>query len=254
VTNPPTTLAPAPVAPKPAASKPLFDHAPHVLVVDDDTRIRTLLSSYLAREGFRVTTAASAEAARAQLTSIAFDGLILDVMMPGENGFDLARDLKKSADTPILMLTARAEAEDRVTGLEIGADDYLPKPFDPRELLLRLTNVLKRSGAKHSPEGGAPKSVRFGAFSFNLERGELHRDGELVRITDREREMLTLLAAAHGAPVPREALAGGGDQLAADRSVDVQMNRLRRKIETDLTNPRWLMTVRGQGYRLAVES
>jgi two-component system phosphate regulon response regulator OmpR len=254
VTNPPTTLALAPAATKQVAPKPLVDHSPHVLVVDDDTRIRTLLSSYLSREGYRVTTAASAEAARAQLSSIAFDGLILDVMMPGENGFDLARDLKKTVDTPILMLTARAEAEDRVTGLEIGADDYLPKPFDPRELLLRLTNVLKRSSAKHSAESGAPKSVRFGAFSFNLERGELQRDGELVRITDREREMLTLLATAHGAPVPREALAGGGDQLATDRSVDVQMNRLRRKIETDLANPRWLMTVRGQGYRLAVES
>jgi two-component system phosphate regulon response regulator OmpR len=234
------------------AAKPLADHSPHVLVVDDDTRIRTLLSSYLAREGYRVTTAASAQAARAKLVSIAFDALILDVMMPGESGFDLARDLKKTLDTPILMLTARAEAEDRVMGLEIGADDYLPKPFDPRELLLRLMNVLKRAAGKQAAEPG-PKSVRFGAFSFNLERGELERDGELVRITDREREMLTLLASAQGAPVPREALAGGGDQLAADRSVDVQINRLRRKIETDLANPRWLMTVRGQGYRLAVE-
>jgi two-component system, OmpR family, phosphate regulon response regulator OmpR len=143
-----TTLLPVTPSSKPLAPKPLVDHSPHVLVVDDDTRIRTLLSSYLSREGYRVTTAASAEAARAQLSSIAFDGLILDVMMPGESGFDLARDLKKSMDTPILMLTARAEAEDRVMGLQIGADDYLPKPFDPRELLLRLTNVLKRSAAK----------------------------------------------------------------------------------------------------------
>jgi two-component system phosphate regulon response regulator OmpR len=235
-----------------APAKPLGDHSPHVLVVDDDTRIRNLLSSYLSREGYRVTTAPSAEAARTKLASIAFDVLILDVMMPGENGFDLARELKKSLHTPILMLTARAEAEDRVTGLEIGADDYLPKPFDPRELLLRLANVLKRASGAQAAEA-VPKTVRFGAFSFNLERGELERDGELVRITDREREMLTLLAQANGAPVAREALAGGGDQLAADRSVDVQINRLRRKIETDLANPRWLMTVRGQGYRLAIE-
>jgi two-component system phosphate regulon response regulator OmpR len=248
-----TTLSPIASAPRQVARKPLVDHSPHVLIVDDDTRIRTLLSSYLAREGYRVTTAASAKAARVQLSSIAFDGLILDVMMPGESGFDLARDLKKSIDTPILMLTARAEAEDRVMGLELGADDYLPKPFDPRELLLRLANVLKRSTGKPKAEAGAPKAVRFGTFSFNLQRGELHREGELVRITDREREMLTLLGAAHGAPVPREALAGGGDQLATDRSVDVQINRLRRKIEKDLANPRWLMTVRGQGYRLAVE-
>jgi two-component system phosphate regulon response regulator OmpR len=238
---------------RPTAPKPLSDHSPHVLIVDDDTRIRTLLSSYLLREGYRVTPAASAEAARRKLASIAFDALILDVMMPGESGFDLARALKKTQDTPILMLTARAEAEDRVTGLEIGADDYLPKPFDPRELLLRLANVLKRGTSKPAVEMEPPKLVRFGAFSFNLERGELQRDGELVRITDREREMLSLLGQAQGAPVAREALAGGGDQLAADRSVDVQINRLRRKIETDLANPRWLMTVRGQGYRLAVE-
>ncbi len=248
-----TTLPATAPAIRRTPAKPLVDHSPHVLVVDDDTRIRTLLSSYLSREGYRVTTADSAQAARAKLASIAFDGLILDVMMPGESGFDLARDLKKTLEVPILMLTARAEAEDRVTGLEIGADDYLPKPFDPRELLLRLANVLKRAAAKPGADAGQPKIVRFGAFSFNIERGELHREGELVRITDREREMLTLLGQAQGAPVPREALAGGGDQLAADRSVDVQINRLRRKIETNLANPRWLMTVRGQGYRLAVE-
>jgi two-component system phosphate regulon response regulator OmpR len=248
-----TMVSSAAPAPRRASQKPLGDHSPHVLVVDDDTRIRTLLSSYLAREGYRVTTAASAEAARAKLASIAFDALILDVMMPGESGFDLARDLKKSNDTPILMLTARTETEDRVMGLEIGADDYLPKPFDPRELLLRLVNVLRRSDGKRGSAADVPKSVRFGAFGFDLERGELHREGELVRITDREREMLTALAAAQGAPVPRETLAGGGDQLAADRSVDVQINRLRRKIESDLANPRWLMTVRGQGYRLAIE-
>jgi len=248
-----TTLTSTATAPRRASTKPLGDHSPHVLVVDDDTRIRTLLSSYLSREGYRVTTAASAEAARAKLASIAFDALILDVMMPGESGFDLARDLKKHNDTPIVMLTARTETEDRVLGLEIGADDYLAKPFDPRELLLRLVNVLRRSEGNRGPGADAPRSVRFGAFSFDLERGELHREGELVRITDREREMLTALAAAQGTPVPREALAGGGDQLAADRSVDVQINRLRRKIESDPTNPRWLMTARGQGYRLAIE-
>lgn len=248
-----TMVSSAAPAPRRPAQKPLADHSPHVLVVDDDTRIRTLLSSYLSREGYRVTTAASAEAARAKLASIAFDALVLDVMMPGESGFDLARDLKKASGTPILMLTARTETEDRVMGLEIGADDYLAKPFDPRELLLRLVNVLRRSEGNRASGADVPKSVRFGVFSFDLERGELHREGELVRITDREREMLTVLATAQGAPVAREALAGGGDQLAADRSVDVQINRLRRKIESDLANPRWLMTVRGQGYRLAIE-
>jgi two-component system phosphate regulon response regulator OmpR len=241
--------------PKPAARKPLDDHSPHVLVVDDDTRIRTLLQRYLSGEGYRVTTAESAEAARAKLSSIAFDGLILDVMMSGESGFDLARDIRKTYDTPILMLTARAEAEDRVTGLEIGADDYIPKPFDPRELLLRLANVLKRSASRPVGPASAMEAVRFGPFTFNVARGELDKDGELVRITEREREMLTLLARANGASVPRETLAGNGAVSAVgDRSVDVQINRLRRKIETDAANPRWLMTARGQGYRLAVDT
>jgi two-component system, OmpR family, phosphate regulon response regulator OmpR len=250
-----TIPSPTLSAPRPASRKPLGDHSPHVLVVDDDRRIRTLLQRYLSNEGYRVTTADSAKAARAQLSSIAFDGLILDVMMPGENGFDLARDLRKSFDVPILMLTARAEVEDRVMGLEIGADDYLPKPFDPRELLLRLANVLKHAAAKPGSEAIEPDLVRFGPFTFNIVRGELDREGELVRITDREREMLTTLARANGAPVAREALAGAATaSVAGDRSVDVQINRLRRKIEVDVTNPRWLMTARGQGYRLAVES
>ena len=148
------------------------------------------------------------------------------------------------------MLTARTETEDRVMGLEIGADDYLPKPFDPRELLLRLVNVLRRSDGKRGSAADVPKSVRFGAFGFDLERGELHRDGELrPHHRSRARDAHRARRRRKGRPFPRETLAGGGDQLAADRSVDVQINRLRRKIESDLANPRWLMTVRGQGYR-----
>jgi two-component system, OmpR family, phosphate regulon response regulator OmpR len=229
------------------------DHAPHILVVDDDRRLRDLLARFLSEHGFRVTTAASAAEARAKSESFVFDALVLDVMMPGETGFDYARTIRQTSQVPILMLTARAETADRVRGLEIGADDYLPKPFEPRELILRLTNVLKRAPAPLARDGqGAPESIRFGPFTFRLDRGELRQDDEMVRITEREREILTILGSQAGGNVAREDLAGGG--LAAnERTVDVQINRLRRKIEVDPANPVFLQTVRGIGYRLVVD-
>jgi two-component system, OmpR family, phosphate regulon response regulator OmpR len=230
------------------------DHAPHVLVVDDDRRLRELLSRFLAEHGYRVTTAASAAEARAKSESFLFDALVLDVMMPGENGFDLARRVRSASSVPILMLTARSETADRVTGLEIGADDYLPKPFEPRELILRLGNILKRAApvqGKVTP--AAPELIRFGPFSFRLDRGELRRDAELIRITDREREILTILGHRAGGNVAREELAGGGGG-ANERTVDVQINRLRRKIEVDPANPVFLQTVRSVGYRLVLDS
>lgn len=222
------------------------DNAPHLLVVDDDRRILDLLSRYLSDHGYRVTTASSASEARARLSGFAFDLLVLDVMMPGESGLDLARSIRGSSAVPILMLTARTEPIDRIAGLEIGADDYIGKPFEPRELLLRIGNVLKRA------EQGATapiETARFGEFVFHLESGELSRDGKPVRITDREREMLRILAASAGETVPRQALAAPGVS-ASERAVDVQINRLRRKIERDPTNPVYLRTVRGIGYRL----
>lgn len=232
---------------------PLPDDAPHVLVVDDDRRLRELLARFLGDHGYRITTAANAAEAEAMLAHMVFDMLVLDVMMPGENGFDFARRLRRESSVPILMLTARADAADRVQGLEIGADDYLPKPFEPRELLLRIGNILKRSVNNGSNDSKpAPEAVRFGDFVFRLDRGELKRGDEVVRITDREREMLTVLGARPGEQVAREELAGQG-AAANERTVDVQINRLRRKIERDPANPVFLQTVRGVGYRLLVD-
>ena len=229
------------------------DHAPHVLVVDDDRRLRDLLARFLGENGYRVTTAASAAEARAKAESILFDAMVLDVMMPGETGFDYARRVRETSRVPILMLTARADAADRITGLEIGADDYLPKPFDPRELILRLGNILRRAEPREAaaPEAG-PDAVRFGPFTFRFDRGELRHEEDVVRITEREREILTILGARAGGNVPREDLSGGGSA-ANERTVDVQINRLRRKIEIDPANPVFLQTVRGIGYRLVVD-
>jgi two-component system phosphate regulon response regulator OmpR len=229
------------------------DHAPHVLVVDDDRRLRDLLARFLAEHGYRVSTASSAAEARAKSEAFVFDALVLDVMMPGETGFDYARTIRQASRVPILMLTARADPSDRVTGLEIGADDYLPKPFEPRELILRLGNILRRTVPAPDPTtDSAPESIRFGPFTFRFDRGELRRDDEVVRITEREREILTILGSRAGSNVPREDLAGGGSA-ANERTVDVQINRLRRKIEVDPANPVFLQTIRGVGYRLVAD-
>jgi two-component system phosphate regulon response regulator OmpR len=237
--NPSQKTAQTP-APNPA------DDAPHLLVVDDDRRIRALLSRFLRAEGYRVSTAETAQDARAKLEGLNFDLLVLDVMMPGESGFDFARTLRASSTVPILMLTARDEKESRIMGLEIGADDYLAKPFEPRELSLRVANILKRA---RPPRAQPVESVRFGQFVFHVARGELRRGDEVIRLTDREREMLRILTASPGETVPRQALAGHGEAVS-ERTVDVLVNRLRRKIERDPTNPLIVQTVRGVGYRL----
>jgi two-component system, OmpR family, phosphate regulon response regulator OmpR len=222
------------------------DDAPHLLVVDDDRRIRALLLRFLLGEGYRVTTAETSREARAKLESLNFDLLILDVMMPGENGFDFARSIRAGSAVPILMLTARDEKESRIKGLEIGADDYLAKPFEPRELSLRIASILRRARPPRAPPA---ESVRFGPFVFHLTRGELRRGEETIRLTDREREMLRILTASVGETVPRQALAGNGESVS-ERTVDVQINRLRRKIEKDPADPLVVQTVRGVGYRL----
>jgi two-component system phosphate regulon response regulator OmpR len=220
---------------------------PHVLVVDDDTRLRALLARYLGEQGYLVSTAASAAEARAQLRSLAYDLLVLDVMMPGESGLEFARSLRQAANAlPILMLTARGEADARIAGLEAGADDYLPKPFEPRELLLRIAAILRRSAKP--PEG--PQPVRLGRWRFDPDRPELAAGDEIVRLTDVEAGLLRVLAQSPGVIVGRDELADrSGGQIAA-RSVDVQVNRLRRKIEPDPKLPRYLQTVRGSGYVL----
>ncbi|MEO8667469.1 MAG: response regulator transcription factor [Bauldia sp.] len=226
----------------------LRDDSPHLLVVDDDKRIRTLLSRYLGDNGFRVTIAGNAAEARRHLSGMAFDLLILDVMMPGEDGLALTRSLRETMQVPILMLTARSEAEARIRGLEFGADDYLSKPFEPRELVLRINNILRRGTPSATP---LIEQIRFGPFTFNRERRELRRGNDPIHLTDRERQIMAIFAAAPGATVPRGDLVAG-ESPSGERTVDVQINRLRRKIEVDPANPLYLQTVRGIGYRLAI--
>jgi two-component system, OmpR family, phosphate regulon response regulator OmpR len=226
-----------------------LDRPPHLLLVDDDDRIRDLLKRYLARAGARVSAAADAAGARKLMESMEFDLLILDVMMPVEDGFSLAQSVRKLSQVPIVLLTARGMAEDRIRGLSIGADDYVAKPFEPQELALRINAILRRSVANR---GEAPEMVSFGPFVFNSARGELTRDGASVRITEAEVALMRILAARPGDVVSREELArrtGAG----LERSVDVQVTRLRRKVEIDARAPVYLQTVRGVGYRLAAD-
>jgi two-component system phosphate regulon response regulator OmpR len=228
--------------------EPIPDNAPHVLVVDDDQKIRALLGRFLTSNGFRVTEAADAAAARSFMRGLAFDLVLLDVMMPGECGITLARDLKATRPVPICMLTALADAEDRITGLVAGVEDYVSKPFEPRELLLRLRNILRR-GQVQSP---SRDEIRMGSCIFNVTRGELKRDEETIKLTERERDLLRHFAQRIGVAVPRHELSSD-DSTGSERAIDVQINRLRRKIESDPSNPVYLQTVRGKGYILYID-
>src|SRR5271168_2381333 len=231
----------------------MSEHEPHLLVVDDDSRLRNLLRRYLSDSGFRVTGAADANEARAQLASFAFDLIVLDVMMPGESGLDLTRALRAktlvSGPVPVLLLTAMAEPEHRINGLEQGADDFLAKPFEPRELVLRIRNILQRRPVAEEP-ASPPPDIRFAGFRFDLVRSELFRDDDLVRLTAAETALLSSLAQNAPQAVSREELSQSAQFSGNVRNVDVQMTRLRRKIETDVRNPRYLQTVRGTGYAL----
>ncbi len=219
----------------------------HVLVIDDDVRLRELLRKYLADHDFLVSTAADAADARAKLGSLSFDIIVMDVMMPGESGFDLTRALRRDIATPILLLTAMGEAEDRINGLECGADDYLPKPFEPRELVLRINNIMRRIGPTPRPEAGP---VRLGAYIFDPQREVLSRAGRPVKLTGAEASLLCVLARHANAVVSREALTKQSRISGSARTVDVQVTRLRRRIEPDPKLPRYLQTVRGEGYVL----
>jgi two-component system phosphate regulon response regulator OmpR len=222
----------------------------HLLVVDDDNRIRELLKEYLARSGFRVTTAHDAPTARRLMETLDFDMLVLDVMMPGEDGFSLTKSLRARTGalgkTPVLLLTARGSSTDRIEGLSLGADDYLAKPFEPKELLLRIEAILRRAGERPVSAG----KLKFGDFAFDLERGELTRGDAPVRLTEAEAQLLRRLAQNAHAPVDRLELARDTAD-PSGRAVDVQVTRLRRKIEDDPKTPRYLQTVRGVGYLLA---
>ncbi len=233
----------------PDTSNPPDDDAPHILVVDDDTRIRNLLRQFLTENGFRITVAGNADEARRQLAGLDFDLLILDVMMPGESGVELTKSLRAQKTVPILMLTALSETDSRISGLEAGADDYLPKPFDPRELILRINNILRRGGPATTPK---VEQLVFGPYTFQIARRELKKGGEPLKLTDREQEILAIFAARAGETIPRHELVAGKSDVS-ERTIDVQINRLRRKIERDPANPIWLQTVRGVGYRLSVE-
>jgi two-component system phosphate regulon response regulator OmpR len=223
----------------------------HILVVDDDDRIRELLKKFLIGCGARVSAAADADAARKFLGSFDFDLLIVDVMMPKEDGFSLLESVRRGSSVPILLLTARGLPEDRIKGLGLGADDYVPKPFEPAELALRVNNILRRTVSRGSG-GDSPSEVRFGPNTFHLGRGELTCDGAQVRLTEAEASLLRILAARGGETVTREELARR-TSAGLERSVDVQVTRLRRKLEVDPRAPIFLQTVRGIGYKLAVD-
>jgi len=222
-----------------------MDDTPHILVVDDDTRLRELLRKFLSENGFRVTTSADAADARRMLRSLEFDLVVLDVMMPGESGFELTSGLREFSEVPILLLTAMGEPEDRIDGLERGADDYLSKPFEPRELLARVRSILRRAAPRR--EGG---EILLGEHHYDPGRQQLHGPDGPVRLTGAEARLLQVLAANPGHPISREVLQEQSKLGGTVRAVDVQVTRLRRKIEPDPKVPRYLQTIRGQGYVL----
>lgn len=227
------------------------DDTAHLLVIDDDTRLRDLLQRYLSEQGFRVTTATDAADARAKLKSLTFDLLVVDIMMPGESGLSLTRTLREQSEVPILLLTAMSEAGDRIEGLSSGADDYLSKPFEPQELVLRINAILRR--IRPPLEIGADHCVSFGQFSFDPQREELRRGTDAVRLTAAEASLLKALARRPGSALSRDELIAESPVIANLRTVDVQMARLRRKIEDNPRFPRYLQTVRGIGYVLMLD-
>ena len=229
------------------------DHVAHLLIVDDDERIRDLLKKFLMRNGFLVTAARDAGHARRILSGLDFDLIVMDVMMPGEDGVTLTRALRETSQTPILLLTARGETEHRIAGLEAGADDYLAKPFEPKELLLRINAILRRM-PEPSARDTAPKILHLGPIRYDIDRGELWRGDQPIRLTATEAQLMRIFSARPGEAVSRTKLVedlGRDRGQAQERAVDVQITRLRRKIEDNPKQPRYLQTVRGAGYMLA---
>ena len=222
----------------------------HILVVDDDERLSRLLRRFLSENGYHVTVAADTTEAQAALKNFAFDLMVLDVMMPGQDGISFTAEIRKSMDLPILLLTARGETDDRVSGLAAGADDYLVKPFDPRELLLRIATILRRVTPTLRESSPLQRLLRFGPFVFDVERRELKQDGHTVHLTTAELSLLQILAKQPGQPVDRQALGEQSLISGSDRAVDTQIARLRRKLEVDPRRPQYLLTMRGAGYVL----
>jgi two-component system phosphate regulon response regulator OmpR len=231
------------------------ENAAHLLIVDDDERIRTLLQKFLMRSGFLVTAARDAAHARRILAGLDFDLIVLDVMMPGEDGLQLTRALREANTVPILLLTAKGDTGNRIEGLEAGADDYLPKPFEPKELLLRINAILRRM-PEAPKDQAAPKVLSLGTIRYDMERGEMWQGEDLVRLTATEMQLMKIFSASCHEPISRAKLVeelGRDRGQAQERAVDVQITRLRRKIENDPKQPRYLQTVRGAGYMLAPE-
>ena len=227
----------------------------HLLIVDDDQRIRELLQKYLMRNGFMVSIARDAAQAKRLLKGLAFDLIVLDIMMPEQDGLSLTRELRETIDTPILLLTARNEVEDRISGLEAGADDYLPKPFEPKELLLRIHAILRRMPEVAPPED-TPKMLSLGATRYDVQKGELWDGDTQIRLTSTESELMRIFSKNIGQALSRMDLVtqmGREDGNSQDRAIDVQITRLRKKIETNPKQPRYLQTVRGSGYMLACD-
>ncbi|MEP4194514.1 MAG: response regulator [Aliishimia sp.] len=233
----------------------MSDMDPHLLIVDDDERIRTLLQKFLMRNGFLVTAARDAAHARRILSGLDFDMIVCDVMMPGEDGISLTKHLREKSETPILLLTAKSDTDDRITGLEAGADDYLSKPFEPKELLLRINAILRRV-PEEPVELIKPKVLALGPVRYDMERGEMWQGEELVRLTATESQLMRIFSAQVGEALSRTQLVeqlGRDRGQAQERAVDVQITRLRRKIEANPKQPRYLQTVRGAGYMLTTE-
>jgi two-component system phosphate regulon response regulator OmpR len=227
----------------------------HLLIVDDDERIRDLLKQFLIRHGFLVSAACNAEHARRLLEGLDFDLIVLDVMMPGEDGVSLTRWIRQDRDTPVMLLTAKGETEDRIAGLEAGADDYLAKPFEPKELLLRINAILRRTPEPATPPE-MPTMLRLGPVRYDIERGELWRGNDAIRLTSTENQLMRIFATNVGKPVSRADVVselGRDEAQAQDRAIDVQITRLRRKIEVNPKEPRYLQTVRGSGYVLMAD-
>jgi len=227
----------------------------HLLIVDDDQRIRELLQKYLMRNGFMVSIARDAAQAKRLLKGLAFDLIVLDIMMPEQDGLSLTRELRETIDTPILLLTARNEVEDRISGLEAGADDYLPKPFEPKELLLRIHAILRRMPDVAPPQD-TPKMLSLGATRYDVQKGELWEGDTQIRLTSTELELMRIFSKNIGQALSRMELVtqmGREDGNSQDRAIDVQITRLRKKIETNPKEPRYLQTVRGSGYMLACD-
>lgn len=229
------------------------DPQAHLLVVDDDERIRGLLQKFLMRNGFLVTIARDAGQARRLMTGLDFDLIVVDVMMPGQDGIAFTREVRARTAVPILLLTARTETASRIEGFEAGADDYLVKPFEPKELLLRINAILRR--VPQTRAEAKPKVLHLGQVRYDMDRGELWRGSDPVRLTATEAQLMRIFAAAAGQPVSRDMLVGDlkpeEGERTQERAVDVQITRLRRKIEVDPRQPRYLQTVRGSGYMLA---